>query len=71
MSEQERAISQLCIAIQDYCNEMREAYDNLDNDYYLDCIEHCAERIHGRVNPDFNKICEPVEAFEREQENDE
>lgn len=66
MTEQERAISRLCIAIQGYCNDLREDYDILDNSYNLDCIEHCVERIHRRVNPEFDDICETVEAAERE-----
>lgn len=41
MTEQEKAISQLCIAMQDYCKNLREAYDDvLDDSYYMDCIEH-------------------------------
>lgn len=62
MTEQEKAISQLCIAAQEYCKELREEYDIGDYDsYFMDCIEHCVERIHRHVNPDFNKICEAVE----------
>lgn len=71
MTEQEKVISQLCIAAQEYCNNLREDYDILDNSYHMDCIENCIEKIHRRVNPDFDKICEDVEAAEREQENNE
>lgn len=61
MSEQEKAISQLCVAMQDYCNSLREDYDILDESYTLGCIENCIEKIHRIVNPEFNKICEDVE----------
>lgn len=73
MTEQEKAISQLCIAMQNYCSELREEL-NIDESYesyLLDCIEHCVERIHRRVNPDFYKICETIETFEREEQDDE
>lgn len=73
MTEQEKAISRLCLAIQDCCNELREEY-SIDNDsYYMNSIECFVEQIHRRVNPGFNKICEDVEAFERageEQDDD-
>lgn len=65
MTEQEKAISQLCIAMQEYCNNLREDYDILDESYTLYCIDDCIEKIHRIVNPDFNKICEDIEAFER------
>lgn len=68
MTEQEKAISQLCFAMQEYCNNLREDYDILDESYTLDCIENCIEKIHRMVNPEFNDICETVEAFEREEE---
>lgn len=70
MTEQEKAISQFCIAAQEYCNNLREEYDIGAYDY-MDSIENCIEKIHRIVNPDFNEICEDVETFEREQENDE
>ena len=65
MTEQEKAISQLCIAMQECCNNLREDYDILDDSNTLYCIEDCIEKIHRIVNPDFNKICEDIEAFER------
>ena len=71
MTEQEKAISQLCIAMQDYCNELREAYnDVLDDSYYMGCIEECIEKIHRIVNPDFSKICEAVEEAMEEQDDE-
>jgi hypothetical protein len=36
--------------------------------YILAHIESCIEKIHRMVNPEFNDICETVEAFEREEE---
>ena len=63
MTEQEKAISQLCIAAQDYCNKLREDYDILDNSYHMDCIENCIEKIHRKVNPEFDDICKQVEAL--------
>lgn len=71
MTEQEKVISQLCIAAQEYCNDLREDYDILDESYTLDCIENCIEKIHRMVNPDFDDICEQVEALRREEQDDE
>lgn len=70
MTEQEKAISQLCIALQGYFNEMREVYGILECSYYMRCIERCVEQIHRMVNPDFNDICETVEAFEQEGDDE-
>lgn len=71
MTEQEKEISRFCLAMQDYCNNLREEYDILDNSYYMDCIEHCIEKIHRMVNPEFDDICEAVEAVEVEEQDDE
>ena len=71
MTEQERAISQLCIAIQGYCNDLRVDHNFLFDSYNLECIDHCVEKIHRMINPDFDKICETVEAAEREEREDE
>ncbi len=78
MTEQEKAISQLCIAMQEYCNKLREE-DDIGESYYtwagepytLNCIEDCIEKIHRIVNPDFDKICETVENAMEVQEDDE
>lgn len=70
MTEQEKVISQLCIEMQWYCEELRNAYC-IEESYNMDYIEYCIERIHRLVNPDFDKICEDVEAAEREENNDE
>lgn len=69
MTEQEKAISQLCIAIQGYCNGLCVDHNFLIDSYNLGCIERCVDRIHKMVNPDFDKTCESTESFERE-END-
>lgn len=69
MTEQEKVISRLCIAMQKYCMGLREEYGIRAYDsYYMDCIEHCIERIRRRVNPDFNNVCETVEALETEEQ---
>lgn len=76
MTEQEKAISRLCIAAQKYCNDLREE-DDIGEDYTwagepytLDCIEHCIEQIHRMVNPEFNDICEVVEEVMEEQDDE-
>lgn len=61
MNEQEKAISQLCIAMQGYCNDLRVDNNLLDDSYNLGCIELCIEKIHRMVNPNFNKLCEAFE----------
>lgn len=71
MTEQEKIISQFCIAAQEYCNDLREEYDiGAYDSYFMDSIENCIEKIHRMVNPDFDKICEQVEAFEGEERED-
>ena len=60
MTEQEKAISQLCLEMQWYCEELRNAYC-IEESYCMDRIEHCVEQIHRIVNPEFNDICEAVE----------
>lgn len=60
MTEQEKAISQLCLEMQWYCEELRNAYC-IEESHNMDCIEHCIEQIHRMVNPDFDDICETVE----------
>ena len=70
MTEQEKAISQLCLEMQWYCEELRNAYC-IEESYCMDRIEHCVEQIHRIVNPEFNDICEAVEAAEwKEQDNE-
>lgn len=64
MTEQEKMISQLCIEIQRYCNDLCVDHNFLFDSYNLGRIEHCIEKIHRIVNPDFNKICKDIEAFE-------
>lgn len=77
MTEQEKAISKLCIEIQHYCNDLRIDHNFLADSYNLNCIEDCIEQIHRLVNPEFNDICEAVEeamagddACELEENND-
>lgn len=70
MTEQEKAISQLCLEMQWYCEELRNAYC-IEESYCMDRIEHCVEQIHRIVNPEFNNICEAVEAAEWEKNDDE
>lgn len=65
MTEQEKAISQLCLEMQYYFEELCNAYC-IEESYCMDRIGNCIEQIHRLVNPDFDKICEDVEAFERE-----
>lgn len=62
MTEQEKAISQLCLEMQWYCEELRNAYC-IEESHNMDCIEACIEKIHRMVNPKFNDICEAVEAL--------
>ena len=71
MTEQEKAISQFCIALQSYCNELREELNVGESyeDYLLACIEHCIEQIHRMVNPEFKKICEDVEEVMEDNNN--
>lgn len=61
MNEQEKAISQLCLEMQWYCEELRNAYC-IEESHNMDCIEGCIEKIHRMVNPEFDDICEAVEA---------
>ena len=70
MTEQEKAISQLCLEMQWYCEELRNAYC-IEESYCMDRIEHCVEQIHRIVNPEFNDICEAVEAAEWEEQDNE
>lgn len=60
MTEQEKAISQLCLETQYYFEELCNAYC-IEESYCMDRIENCIEQIHRMVNPDFDKICEDVE----------
>lgn len=69
MTEQEKAISQLCLEMQYYFEELCNAYC-IEESYCMDRIGNCIEQIHRRVNPDFDKICEDVEAAEREENDD-
>lgn len=70
MTEQAKAISQLCLEMQWYCEELRNAYC-IGESYCMDRIEHCVEQIHRIVNPEFNDICEAVEAAEWEEQDNE
>lgn len=69
MTEQEKAISRLCLEMQWYCEELRNAYC-IEESHNMDCIEGCIEKIHRIVNPEFDDICETVEEV-MEQDNDE
>lgn len=60
MAEQEKVISQLCLEMQYYFEELCNAYC-IEESYCMDRIENCIEQIHRIVNPDFDKICEDVE----------
>lgn len=70
MTEQEKAISRLCMEMQDYCNNLREDYDILDGSYTFNCLELCIEKIHRMVNPDFNEVREAVEEVMEEQDDE-
>lgn len=68
MTEQEKVISQLCLEMQYYFEELCNAYC-IEESYCMDRIENCIEKIHTMVDPKFNEICETVEAFEREEQD--
>lgn len=71
MSDREKVISQLCIDAQKYCDDLREDYNILDESYTLATlvfIEKCIEKIRRMVDPEFDDICEAIEAAELEEQ---
>lgn len=67
MTEREKVISQLCLEMQYYFEELCNAYC-IEESYCMDRIENCIEQIHRMVNPKFNDICEAIELKEQDDE---